>query len=134
MGGRIPPGPFPELIRRFKRELMKIPPAEMCFILLLRRRGDVGKFNGHRGVYGYVLWAAGLGVPGCNSGRWSLTPSGPGSSGGWCGWGPDPRVLDGSVSALGHPHGRRQLRDEPLLRLPPLPHCGRARRRLHPRL
>lgn len=45
-----------------------------------------------------------------------------------------PGCLTGSVSALGHPHRCRQLRDEPVLRLPPLPHRGWARRRLHPRL
>lgn len=48
------------------------------------------------------------------------------------GWGPDTRVLNGSVSALGHPHRCRQLRDKPVLRFPPFPHRGRARRRLHP--
>lgn len=95
MGGRIPPGPFPELLRRVKRELTRIPPAVMCFILLLRREGDVGEFNGRRGVCGPALWAAGLGVPGCNSGRWSLTPSGPSSSAAIAGGALTPGCLTG---------------------------------------
>lgn len=37
-------------------------------------------------------------------------------------------------SALGHPHGCRQLRDQPVLRLPAVPHRGRPRGRLRPRL
>lgn len=76
MGGRTPPRPFPELIRSFKREPTMIPPADICFVFLLRREGDFGKFNGRRGVCCPAFLAAGLGCPGCHSSRWSLTPSG----------------------------------------------------------
>lgn len=94
---------LPKLVRSFQRTLTRMPPAEMCFVFLCRKEGDIGKFTWPRkpgvtrGVCWLWPWGPGswalpskLGAqvqPGCGSGRCgsdlvSWDPAGPSSSSG----------------------------------------------------